>query len=387
MAAIINHRDVLLQAAGTRLLPIDLPSNYTYDGTPITGIRNTSVTLSSTGALQNAGGGQITNGASIGSLNAGNITTGTLSTARIGAGSITTDKLSVSTLSAITANLGSVTAGTITSTANIDISGRGLFNGAYTSGGNNAALHANGSGSATYGLVGIAGSAGAGVFGIASSSSRAGVSGWGTASGSVGVSAIGSGGGVALNVNGTMTITTQTISNLTAGVANSVAGANVTGTVANATNASQLGAVAASGWCRGIACDVGTATATGFGFGLVSTVSGVETSASGNNITIRTISDRRKKTDINAEELGLEFVGQLTPVTYRMKDSPTIKHHGFIAQDIEKIIGVGNDALAQTHDDGMKGTDYMSLVGVLVKAIQELNEKVQVLTNEKGLNK
>ena len=131
MAAIINDRDVLLQAAGTRLLPVQLPSNYTYDGTPITGIRNTSVTLSSTGALQNAGGGQITNGAFNWQPKCWKYHhRHPKARSRIGAGSITTDKLSVSTLSAITANLGSVTAGTITSTANIDISGRGLFNGA-----------------------------------------------------------------------------------------------------------------------------------------------------------------------------------------------------------------------------------------------------------------
>ena len=284
--------------------------------------------------------------------------------------------------------------GDITGGSDIDITGRAIFNGAFTTGSFNAAVHANGSFSAVYGVSGgSSNGSGAGVIGTGFSGAN-GVRGVGADSSSIGVSAVNSSGGTALAVAGRMTITSSTlVSNLraqtcvTADSANFVSGSNVSGTVANATNASQLGAVAASGWCRGIACDVGTATATGFGFGLVSTVSGVETSASGNNITIRTISDRRKKTNINAEELGLEFVGQLTPVTYRMKDSPTIKHHGFIAQDIEKIIGVGNDVLAQTHDDGMKGTEYMSLVGVLVKAIQELNQKVQVLTNEKGLNK
>lgn len=52
--------------------------------------------------------------ASITSLNADVITTGTLSADRIGANSITANKLSVSQLSAITADMGSLTAGTIT---------------------------------------------------------------------------------------------------------------------------------------------------------------------------------------------------------------------------------------------------------------------------------
>lgn len=51
----------------------------------------------------------------IGTLSASKITTGTLSADRIGAGSITASKLSVTALSAITANLGTVSTGTITS--------------------------------------------------------------------------------------------------------------------------------------------------------------------------------------------------------------------------------------------------------------------------------
>lgn len=54
------------------------------------------------------------NNAKIASLDAAKINTGYLAAARIAASSITTDKLNVATLSAITADLGNVTAGTIT---------------------------------------------------------------------------------------------------------------------------------------------------------------------------------------------------------------------------------------------------------------------------------
>jgi len=67
MAAIINDRDVLLQAAGTRLLPVQLPSNYsttgdhqgTLDGSAQTNFQNAQITLSSLGELLNAGGGAL----------------------------------------------------------------------------------------------------------------------------------------------------------------------------------------------------------------------------------------------------------------------------------------------------------------------------------------
>ena len=70
-----------------------------------------------------------------GTVNASQITTGTLAAARIAAGSIDATKLNVSSLSAITANLGTVNAGDITGTANIDITGTAKFAGSTNSGG------------------------------------------------------------------------------------------------------------------------------------------------------------------------------------------------------------------------------------------------------------
>tara|TARA_R110000823_G_scaffold313225_1_gene440727 strand:+ start:24996 stop:32939 length:7944 start_codon:yes stop_codon:yes gene_type:complete len=57
------------------------------------------------------GGSVYIKSAFIRNLDAGDITTGTLAAARIASGSITADKLTVSTLSALSANLGTVTAG------------------------------------------------------------------------------------------------------------------------------------------------------------------------------------------------------------------------------------------------------------------------------------
>ena len=100
--------------------------------TPATGWLNSNITLSSNGTLSGAGGGSVSLGglgagalAYINSITSGNVSTyisgaaigsaqiGVLSAGNIGAGTIDANKIAVSTLSAISANLGTITAGTI----------------------------------------------------------------------------------------------------------------------------------------------------------------------------------------------------------------------------------------------------------------------------------
>ncbi|GJL72968.1 MAG: hypothetical protein NMNS01_21670 [Nitrosomonas sp.] len=425
-----NARNLMLEDDETRLLPVQLPDDYTttgdhsgtLSGSAQSNYQNNQITLSSNGILQNAGGGQVTNGASIGSLNAGNITTGTLSADRIGANSITaskiasntitanelaansvtTNELNVSTLSAITANLGTVTAGDITGTADIDISGLARFEGNNTVGGFSAAVHANRSNGAQYGVVATTtNGSGAAIRGSTLTPGAVGVHGSGGGSGGVGVVAFGQGGANALTATGpisllgTITISTQTISNLTAGSANNVSGSNVSGTVANATNASNstnatnasnsnsLGGTADSGWTRQLVTDSGTAAASSYGFVLTSTVSGVRTRATGGrNVVIESFSDEELKHDIKPETLGLNFLMKLQPITYQVNHNPGITYHGLGARATEKILKRENDSLCITHDDGVKGIDYNSVIGVLIKAVQELNAKVNELTKK-----
>lgn len=279
MATTVNARDVLI-SGGTRTQAVTLPSDIslagnlvgTVDGLPLSSVKNSSITLSSSGALNGAGGGSITalpysnvtggppasatanffttsasdptggaNGDAHynsstnvmwfkisgtwqkgGTINASQITTGTLAAARIAASSITSDKLSVSSLSAIAANLGTVTAGTISGSSNIEITGRGAFKGMGLVEGQNASLVVNPtSASGGFGLWAGASSSGyAGVLGSGSSAAN-GVT--GTASGSGrGVTAIHTGSGTALGVIGKMTITDTTlVSNLNAQLWNS----------------------------------------------------------------------------------------------------------------------------------------------------------------------
>jgi hypothetical protein len=113
--------------------------------------------------------------------------------------------------------------------------------------------------------------------------------------------------------------------------------------------------------------------------------------------TINTLSDRRDKYDVEDLALGADFVKQLKPVSYRMNSSPAVKRYGFIAQEVqsalmmlsadaqltERTIGdtKGNLALLMRENDE-RGTyllGYTELIAPMVRAIQELTARIQVL--------
>jgi hypothetical protein len=93
-------------------------------------------------------------------------------------------------------------------------------------------------------------------------------------------------------------------------------------------------------------------------------------------------SDARDKTNINPIPHGLEFVKQLNPVSYNFKksredDTPHgNKRYGFLAQEILALEGEDNVIIDNEQDDHLKYQGE-ALVPVLVKAIQELNAKVE----------
>ena len=116
----------------------------------------------------------------------------------------------------------------------------------------------------------------------------------------------------------------------------------------------------------------------------------VGTSGSGNTVTftVQTTSpsDARLKEDIQNTDVGLDFVKQLRPVSYRLKADPKHqKGYGFIADEVEKL-GVYGSSLVyeepnwQVGDEiGFKTIHYPSYIAVLTKAIQELTSKVEAL--------
>lgn len=405
MAAILNDRDIALQAStrtATTNLPVNVnvPGNVTgsIGGTPVQDVLDAAFASSVQPIISESGSNPVggshgdshynnvtktmwfnINGTWTvgGTVNASQIVAGTIAAARIGANTITATMLNVSTLSAISANLGTVNAGNISGNANIDIAGTAIFSGSVNSGGVLYSVLCNNGGSVPGGLLGVGGNAGG--FGLhgrifSGDSSSVGVKGQntggrgleGTATTGTGVYASAST-GVALHVQGRMTKSgTELVANLNADRLDSFEGAN---------------------YCRYVTPNTGSCIVSASGFNLVSTVSGQQVRGNGSNgLIIESVSDRRIKKKIKKEKLGLKFINELTPVSYELKKRSGFTYHGFISQDVSELINTNKDALFHTHPDGMHGTDYLSLIGPLVKAVQELSAEVERLKNVKPKN-
>jgi len=170
-------------------------------------------------------------------------------------------------------------------------------------------------------------------------------------------------------------------------------------TTGTAADSSALGGLAASSWARIFPTNSGTANAGGAGLNLLGSgstgIAGayVGTSGSGNTVTfaVQTTSpsDVRLKEEIENADLGLEFVNQLRPVSYKLKDDPKHqKGYGFIADEVEELIGLDSSLVYFEPDwkmgdiTGFKTVHYPSYIAVLTKAVQELSAKVETLQAE-----
>lgn len=161
-------------------------------------------------------------------------------------------------------------------------------------------------------------------------------------------------------------------------------------------NAEYWNGFTSSDYARIFQTNSGIANAAGAGielFGSTSTgIAGayVGTSGSGNTVTftVQTTSpsDVRLKEEIADVDLGLDFVNQLRPVSYKLKADPRHqKGYGFIADEVEDLIGLDSSLVYeepnwQVGDEvGFKTIHYPSYIAVLTKAIQELTARVQEL--------
>ena len=329
-----------------------------------------------------------------GTINAGEITVGTLAAARIAANSITTDKLNVANLAAINANLGTVNAGSITGTADINITGSARFRGATSSADGSACGVFNDTGTQSFGVISysLTGN-GSAVAGFAQTSGGGnGVYGVALGSTDRGVRAQRIGSGTALSVSGPMTITsTSQVLNLhatraaTATNADNFSGnvsfSQITGTV----NADQLDGSSKSSFCRQISGNSGiTTTPTTSVLGVRTTgtlfTNGIRTRGSGTLMLIEDTSDTVLKTNIVNETKGTNFIKGLRPVIYEYIDNKGVDVHGFLANEVATLAD-SKDSFTAWNENGALSLSHTALMAPLVKAFQEVEDRLTTAEN------
>jgi hypothetical protein len=185
---------------------------------------------------------------------------------------------------------------------------------------------------------------------------------------------------------------------VTTGQANTFIGHNAGASVTTGNSNVFIGASAGSG----------TSNITGQGIVLIGGGGGVNPSSAsaqfeitlGNSFTtalrcaqttITSLSDARDKKDITDLRAGLEFVKGLRPVEFVWNDrnedgKRDVIDSGFLAQDLKAAQEDANmaDALKLVYESNPEKLEasYGRLIPVLVKAIQELTAKVELLENK-----
>lgn len=95
-------------------------------------------------------------------------------------------------------------------------------------------------------------------------------------------------------------------------------------------------------------------------------------------------SDSREKKDIQDDIIGLDFINDLKPVSYKFKTGKRT-HYGLLAQDVEQVVKKYRDFGGYIHDPeaDMYGLRYSEFIAPMIKAIQELSAKVDQLEKAK----
>lgn len=107
--------------------------------------------------------------------------------------------------------------------------------------------------------------------------------------------------------------------------------------------------------------------------------------------SITSLSDARDKKEIETLPVGLDFINSLKPVSFVWnerdeKGKHDIKDFGFIAQDLKKSQEDINlaDTLKLVYEENPDKLEasYGKLIPILVKAIQELTNEIEILKNK-----
>jgi hypothetical protein len=118
------------------------------------------------------------------------------------------------------------------------------------------------------------------------------------------------------------------------------------------------------------------------GIGTTNPVSKLDVNGTINATNYSTISDRRYKKDIKTVDSSLEIINRLDPVSYLTIDQNEggKRSFGFIAQDLYNLVPEAVNV--PLNDTNNYTIEYMSLIPLLTKSIQELTNKIQEQTNK-----
>lgn len=105
-----------------------------------------------------------------------------------------------------------------------------------------------------------------------------------------------------------------------------------------------------------------------------------------------TTSDERMKDNIIDCDLGLDFVNDLKPRKYNWNNETiTDVNYGLIAQELEQTLKDHNcpnfKGLHKPKDENDKyGINYSQLIPLLIKSVQQLSKKIEILENQIKIN-
>lgn len=88
---------------------------------------------------------------------------------------------------------------------------------------------------------------------------------------------------------------------------------------------------------------------------------------------VHTSSDERLKSHVT--DVDPSTILKLRPVEFRFKSDPTVKHYGFIAQEVKQIMP---DVVAEA-EDGYLGLNYTEMIAPAIAAIQKQEERIATL--------
>jgi trimeric autotransporter adhesin len=109
-------------------------------------------------------------------------------------------------------------------------------------------------------------------------------------------------------------------------------------------------------------------------------IGNINVTSIGGQVAWTAVSDGRMKTDIRDLELGLDFVKALRPVSYRMYGGNDRIDMGFVAQDVEDLLGDRYNVVAAAGgDENLRTLRHADLIAPLVKALQEQQQIIEPL--------